>query len=230
MEVARMLEVWGRRNASNVLSVMWAVGELTLPHVRHDVGGSFGGVATPNYLSMNPNGRIPTIKDDGFVLWESNAIVRYLSRRYGQGTLWPESGNQCAIADQWMDWHKTTAYPDYINLFWAIVRTEPALRDPSTIAALSKSVGEALKILDAHLATHPYVAGETLTMADIPLGPLAYRYFHLDIERPALPSVTAWYQRLRERPAYREHVMFPFGSNPAEWYVLERAGPSAHRR
>lgn len=221
-----MLEVWGRRNASNVLPVMWAIGELGIPHVRHDVGGSFGGLDTPDYLLMNPNGRIPTINDDGFILWESNAIVRYLSRRYGQGTLWPKSEKQCAIADQWMDWFKTTAYPLYIDLFWAIVRTEPALRVQSTIANLTASLGDTLLILEARLTQHDYLAGDALTMADIPYGPLAYRYFNLEIERPALPMMSAWYERLCDRPAYREHVMVPFGSKPAEWYVLEREGDS----
>lgn len=217
-----MLEVYGRRNASNVLPVMWAIGELDLPHVRHDVGGSFGGVDTPAYLAMNPNGRIPTIRDNGFVLWESNAIVRYLCGRYGAGSLSPESGEKRAIADQWMEWHKTTVYPAYIDLFWAIVRTEPALRNPSTIATLARSVGESLKILDTHLARCPYVAGDALTMADIPVGAAIHRYFHLEIERPSLPNVQAWYQRLCNPPAYREHVMIPFGSKPAEWYMLER--------
>jgi glutathione S-transferase len=221
-----MLEVYGRRNASNVLPVMWAIGELKLPHVRHDVGGSFGGVDTAAYRAMNPNGRIPTISDDGFVLWESNAIVRYLCGRYGAGSLSPETAAQRAVADQWMDWHKTTVYPDYIDLFWAIVRTEPALRDPSTIASLAKTLGESLDVLDGHLAARPYVLGDTLTMADIPLGAAAHRYLHLDIDRPRLPNVTAWYRRLCDRPAYQRHVMFPFGSKPAEWYMLERAGAS----
>ena len=224
-----MLEVWGRRNASNVLPVMWTIGELDLAHVRHDIGGSFGGVDTPAFLAMNPNGRIPTISDNGYVLWESNAIIRYLSRRYGSGGLLPDNEERCAVADQWMEWHKTTAYPNYIKLFWALVRTEPALRDRDTIAALSSSVGETLRILDAQLAAHPYVAGNRLTMADMPIGSAAHRYFHLDIQRPELSNMTAWYARLCSRTAYREHVMFPFGSNPAEWYVLEREG-AGHRR
>ena len=225
-----MLEVWGRRNSSNVMPVMWAIGELDLPHVRHDVGGSFGGVDTPEILAMNPNGKVPTINDNGFILWESNAIVRYLCARYGAGSLSPETAERRAIADQWMEWHKTTAYPDYINLFWATVRTEPALRDLGAIAALSKSLVKSLRILDAHLAIHPYLAGDSLTMADISPGPAIYRYFQLDIERPELPNVTAWYERLCQRPAYRKHVMFPFGRNPAEWYTFERAGESQSGR
>jgi glutathione S-transferase len=217
-----MLEVWGRRNSSNVMPVMWAIGELGLPHRRHDVGGSFGGLDQPDYLAMNPNGRVPTINDEGFVLWESNAIVRYLSRRYGEGSLLPPDELQCAIADQWMDWLKTTITPHFIELFWALVRTEPANRDPGRIAASAERLGKALGILEARLADRAYVVGDGLTMADIPFGSTIYRYFNLEVARPELPNVTAWFERLCERPAYRQHVMIPFGRNPAEWYRLER--------
>ena len=147
-----MLEIWGRRNASNVMPVMWAVGELGLEYARHDVGGSFGGTDASDYLALNPNGRIPTIRDDGFVMWESNAIVRYLCRRYSRGSLCPEDEAAAATCDQWMEWHKTTPYPPYIDLFWAVVRTEPALRDQAAIARLSAAVGDSLAVLEAHLA------------------------------------------------------------------------------
>lgn len=219
-----MLEVWGRRNSSNVMSVMWAIGELGLAHRRHDVGGSFGGLDTPAYLAMNPNARVPTIDDDGFVLWESNAIVRYLARRHGAGGLLPDGEAGYAIADQWMDWCKTSVYPHFIDLFMALVRTEPENRDPGRIADGAGRLGAALAILDAHLAERAYIAGDRLTMADIPYGPVAYRYFNLEIERPALPHVGAWYARLCERPAYRAHVMIPFGRDLAEWIRLEREG------
>ncbi len=219
-----MLEVWGRRNSSNVIPVMWAIGEMGVAHVRHDVGGSFGGLDTPDYLAMNPNAKVPTITDDGLVLWESNAILRYLGARHGVRSLWPEDPKHRAHVDQWVDWHKTTAFPPFSNLFWSIVRTEPALRDPAEIAALTRSTGECFRILDAWLATHTFVAGDALTLADIPLGTAAYRYFNLEIERPDLPGMTAWYERLCERPAYKKHAMIRFGRNPGEWYLLEQQG------
>ena len=217
-----MLEIWGRSNSSNVIPVMWAVGELSLEHNRYDVGGSFRGLDTDAFAVMNPNRRIPTINDDGFVMWESNAIIRYLCTRYGKGSLAPHDAEQRAIADQWMEWHKTTSYPDFISLFWATVRTEPAHRDTAKIARLSGSLADSLRILEARLGTCTYVAGDELTMADISIGPAIYRYFGLDIERPELPNVAAWYERLKQRPAFQLHAMVPFGKNPAEWYVLER--------
>jgi glutathione S-transferase len=219
-----MLEVWGRRNSINVITVMWAVGELGLAHRRHDVGGSFGGLDTAAFRAMNPGGRVPTIDDDGVILFESNAIVRYLCRRYGHGGLLPDDEVGCALADQWMEWHKTTLYPPTIELFWAIVRTEPALRDPAAIERLSRSLAGPLTILEDRLAKRSYVAGERLTTADIPIGPAIRRILDLAIERPPLPHIQAWYDRLCERPAFREHVLFPYGSNPAEWYRFEREG------
>ncbi len=226
MNAERRIEVFSRRNASNVLPVMWTIGELGLPHIRHDVGGSFGGTDISDYLAMNPNGRIPTIRDGHFVLWESNAIVRYLCRRYDKGNiLLPETEEGYALADQWMDWHKTTLYPPYIDLVWALVRTEPAVRDRGRIAALLAGTEDALAVLEGRLAQSSHVAGDRLTMADIPLGALVHRYLNLEIERTPLPRIDAWYRRLAERPAFAEHVMFPFGRNPGEWYRLERETP-----
>jgi len=202
---------------------MWTVGELGVPYVRHDVGGSFGGTKTPEYLAMNPNGRIPTIRDSGFVLWESNAIVRHLCRRYDTSRmLLPESDETYALADQWMDWHKTTLYPPYIDLFWAIVRTEPAVRSETHIAKLRGATEAALLVLDKQLASKSFMLGNRPTMADIPIGALVHRYLNLEIERPEFLNINAWYRRLSDRPAYREHVMFEFGTNPGEWYRLER--------
>ena len=220
-----MIEIFSRRNASNVLPVMWTIGELDIPYERHDVGGSFGGTRAPEYLAMNPNARIPTIRDGDFILWESNAIVRYLCRRYDRcHVLLPATEETYALADQWMDWHKTTLYPPYIDLVWAIVRTEPALRSEMQIAEPKRATESALQVLDAQLAKTAFVVGENLTMADVPLGALIYRYLQLEIDRPRLPHIEAWYQRVFSRAAYQEHVMFPFGNCPAEWYRLER-GP-----
>lgn len=218
-----MIEVFSRRNASNVLPVMWTIGELGIDCIRHDVGGSFGGTGTSKYLKMNPNGRIPTIRDGSFILWESNAIVRYLCRRYDKtGHLLPQTVEDCAIADQWMDWHKTTLYPPCIDLIWSIVRTEPAVRDFGKIRRLRSKTEEALAILDNHLGNSSHVLGNSLSMADIPLGALYHRYRKLEIDRPGFERIDTWYRRLCQRPAYVEHVMFPFGTNPGEWYRLEQ--------
>lgn len=218
-----MLEIWGRPYSSNVIPVIWTAAELDIDYRLKLAGGSFGHLDTPAYAEINPNRMIPAIRDGDFALWESNAIIRYLCAQYGEGTLSPEDIRQRAIADQWMEWCQTRAFPPVIQAFFATVRTDPAKRDQSTIDAHAAEAAKMMTLLDAHLSGQDHVAGAQFTMADIPLGAVAYRYFNIDIERPALPAVQAWYGRLCERPAYQRHVMRFFGTNPNEWQALERA-------
>ena len=219
-----MIEVWGRRNSSNVMPVLWAVAESGVDFRRHDVGGSFGGLDTPEYRALNPNRLVPTLVDGDTVIWESTAIIRYLAAKYGAGGLWPTDPAERSLADRWLDWAKSTGNPPTMGLFIATVRTEPEERDAAAIARLSEATAKVWRFLDAHLAAQPYLAGDHLTMGDLPLGALAHRYFHMDVERPDAPHVTAWYERLCARPAYAAHCMIDFGANPDEWLALERAG------
>lgn len=206
-----MLKVWGRKTSVNVQKVMWAVAELGLPHERIDAGGPFGVVDTPAFAELNPNRLVPVIDDGGFVLWESNAIVRYLADSYGRGTLAPEGRYAFARADQWMEWGNSMLYGDIISTaFIALVRTPARERNTAALAAAAKRAGERLAILDRHLEARHFIGGDALSMADITVGALMYRYFTLEIERPALPSVAAWYQRLAARQAYQDHVMVDF--------------------
>ena len=204
-----MLKVWGRNNSINVQKVMWAVGELGLEHERIDVGGAFGGLDTPEYGRLNPNRRVPTVEDGEVVVWESNACVRYLAARFGAGTLWPEDPGRRARADMWMDWQVATLLPDMTVVFWGLIRTPEAERDHARIAAAVERLGTTWRILDEHLASRRFVAGDALTIGDIPVGAGCYRYYSLPIERPSLPKLEAWYGRLKERAPFREHVMVP---------------------
>ncbi len=204
-----MLRIWGRSNSINVQKVLWCCEELDVPYHRVDVGGPFGGNREPEYLRLNPNGLVPTISDGGFVLWESNAIVRYLAARHGMGTLCPEDLAERADADRWMDWQLGTLWAGFRPAFVGLVRTPQEERDRASIsAAIEKTAGN-LAILDAHLAGLEYVTGPSLTMADIPLGVTAYRWFNLEIQRPPLPNLEAWYERLCARAPYRAAVMSP---------------------
>ena len=218
-----MLEIWGRPYSSNVIPVIWTANELGLKYTLQLAGGSFGKLDTQQYAHINPNRMIPAIRDGNFALWESLAIVRYLCDHYGADNLSPADPQTRAIADQWMEWSASKAFAPVIYLFFATVRTQPADRDLAKIAVLRDEANEALIILDAHLADRPYVCGDRFTMGDIPLGCVAYRYFNVDVDRPALPNVEAWYQRLAERAPYRDHVMRHFGTNPDEWAALEIA-------
>jgi glutathione S-transferase len=201
-----MLKIWGRKNSINVQKVMWAVGEIGLKHERIDAGMAFGRNKEPAYLKMNPNGLVPTIEDGDLVLWESGAIIRYLAARYGDDSLWPEDPAHRAHADQWMDWAVTVLNPAIFAAFWGLVRTPPEQRDKAAIEASRDKTAEALKIIDNHLAHRLFVAGPTLSMGDIPLGCFVNRWFVLPIDRPALPNVTAYYERLKQRPAFVTHV------------------------
>jgi len=207
-----MLKIWGRTTSSNVQKVMWTVAELGLAHERVDAGGVFGQVDEPWYRAMNPNGLVPTIEDDGEVIWESNAIVRYLSFRYGAGKLAPQDLRARAQADRWMDWQLSTVMPNWGVMFMGMVRTPPSKRDHAAVAGAVKRLGDTYTILDGQLAGRDYIMGSALTMADIPLGMTLYRYFELGVERPALPNLERWYARLKERPAYATHVMVSFES------------------
>ncbi len=205
-----MLEIWGRKNSFNVQKVLWCCEELGLPFRRHDAGGLYGGTDEDEYLARNPTGLVPTIADGDLTLWESNAIVRYLSARYGSGSLWPEVPVQRALADKWMDYQLGTFFPAFKDALLGLVRTPPEQRNPEKIQASAQATADVLDVLDSHLRNNEFVAGSSLTMGDIALGSLVYRWLELDIERPDLPSLEAWHARLEGRPAYQKTVMVSF--------------------
>lgn len=203
-----MLKIWGRKTSVNVQKVMWTVAELGLAHERIDAGGPFGKTDTPEFGRMNPNRLVPVVDDNGFIVWESNACVRYLAGLYGRGGLAPATAHDFAQADAWMDWMLTTLYGDVIGtLFIQFVRTTAADRNMAAVDAATKRIGEKLAILDAQLAGKQFVLGKDLTIADIALGSIMYRYHTMPVERVSRPNVEAWYQRLVARPAYKDHVM-----------------------
>lgn len=205
-----MLKIWGRRSAFNVQKAMWAIGELELSHEHVNAGGDAGGLDAPEFRRMNPHGRIPVIDDDGLVVWESNTIIRYLGAKYGQGHLWDPDPASRSLADRWLDWGLATAQRDFLDLFWGYYRTPKERRDPSFVAERFKRCADNYLLLDKHLESRAYLAGDVFSMADIPTGTTLFRYFEMDIDRPRIPHVEAWYARLRDRAAYREHVMLPF--------------------
>ncbi|HRD76316.1 MAG TPA: glutathione S-transferase family protein [Hyphomicrobiaceae bacterium] len=208
-----MLKVWGRKTSINVQKVMWTVGELGLKHERVDLGGPFGGLDTPGYGKLNPNRLVPTIEDDGVIVWESNAIVRHLAQKYGRGSLSPSDEATYARADSWMDWTLTSLYADVISTcFLGLIRTPASERNAPAVEAAARRAADKLALLNAQLADRPFIMGDQLTIADIPVGSLMYRYFNLAIPRPKMPHVEAWYARLMARPAFQTHVMIEFNS------------------
>src|SRR5262245_20871858 len=205
-----MLKVWGRRSSANVQKVMWLIGELGIEHVHVPAGGPYGLVNDQSFRAMNPNGLVPVINDDGLIMWESNAILRYLAARYGKEKFWSDDPRKRAPIDQWTDWAGTTFQPNMIGLFWSYWRTPEAQRNPTQISNFQQRCESNLRLLDAELAKRGYIAGDALTVADIASGVHLYRYYTMGTPFPALPHAEAWYRRLHERPAYREHVMISY--------------------
>lgn len=202
-----MLLVKGRTTSSNVMKVLWTLDEIGLPFDRENIGGPYGGNRNPEYLALNPNGLIPTLIDGDLVLWESNSIVRWLAAKHSAGTLWPTDPDARARCEMWMDWQLTSLNGLMVPVFHPLVRLPSDQRDPDAIAAAVEAWGTAWKMLDAHLSRNEWIGGADFTMADIPIGPLAYRWYELDIRRPDLPHLARWYEAVCARPAYRSNVM-----------------------
>ena len=203
-----MIKIWGRNTSSNVQKAMWAVGELGLEHTRLDVGGAFGQTKEPKYLAMNPNALVPTLEEeDGFTLWESNSIIRYLANKHDKtGALEPKEAHQRGLASQWMDWQLTVVGPGITPAFWGLIRTPEDKRDHAAIKAAQDKTSENMKILDAQLAKSAFVAGPAFSYGDIPLGVMCYRYVQLVPNRPATPNLDRWYAAISSRKAFKDHV------------------------
>ncbi len=204
-----MIRIWGRQSSVNVQKVLWTCDELGLPFERIDAGGRFSDLQTASFRALNPNGRIPVLEDSGFVLWESNAIVRYVAATYGTGRLCPPDSRARADAERWMDWQLTDILPGMRVLFFQLVRAREEEKDPAAVDRAIVAAAAAWRLLDAHLEGRRFVTGDDLSIADIPLGTFVHRWMALPIDRPALPALTAWYERLCGRPHYAAHVMRP---------------------
>jgi glutathione S-transferase len=209
-----MLKIWGRANSSNVQKVLWLAEELGLPFDRVDIGGPFGGNKEPAYLALNPNGLVPTIEDEGLVLWESNSIMRYLAARYGSAAkgsdrLLPADPGKRAEMECWMDWQLSVLTQPMVALFVGLIRTPPEKRDAAALDAARRTAAAAWDILDRHLAKHAFVGGTEFTLGDIPVGVHAWRWFNLPVERPDQPHLRAWYERILPRSGYRKYIALP---------------------
>jgi glutathione S-transferase len=205
-----MMELWGRKNAYNVLKVLWILDELELDYQHHDVGSIPGELETAEYLAINPHARVPTLVVQGAAIWESNSIVRYLAAEYSPGNLWPRQPLQRSFAERWMDWELSRLQPDFIDLFWGYYRTPVKQRNEEAIEAARIRCTANLQQLDDHLQRHSYLAGEHFSMADIPVATCLYRYFNMGLEVETPAHLLDWYQRLSQRRAYQNTIMVAF--------------------
>jgi glutathione S-transferase len=203
-----MMKIWGRNTSANVQKVMWALGELGLEAERIDVGGAFGKNRDAPYLAMNPNGLVPTLEeDDGFLLWESNSIVRYLAGKFDKaGVLEPKDPHIRALASQWMDWQLSVCGPGIVPAFWQLIRTPPEKRDMAAVKASKDKSIENFAMLERQLGKTPFVAGDAFSYGDIPVGIMCYRFVQLVPERPKTPNLDRWYAAISSRKAFKDHV------------------------
>jgi len=203
--------VWGRATSSNVMKVLWGLGELGLAFERIDVGGAFGRTETAEYRAMNPTGLVPTLQEGDFTLWESNVILRYLAQVHASGSaLWPEDPHARANIDRWMDAQQTLLNRPMSGVFWGLVRTPADKRDLTAVAAAIEETARAWRMIETRLETHEFIAGAAFSLCDIPWGVHAHRWFGMDylgLVRPDMPALRAWYDRLCERPAYQQSVV-----------------------
>jgi glutathione S-transferase len=196
-----MLKIWGRMSSINVRKVMFTVQELGVAHERIDAGAAFGVVDTPAFRALNPNAMVPAIDDDGYRLWESNVIVRYLAAKHSPGQLYPEGLAARFDAERWMDWQQTTQNPAGRDAFLQLIRVPAEKRQPDLIAHSVAAHEALLALLDNHLAKRRWMLGDSFTVADIPIACEMHRWWSLPLPHPARPHLRRWYEAVRARPA-----------------------------
>lgn len=207
-----MLTVWGRKTSSNVQALMWCIGELGLPYERHDVGHRFGGTDTEAFHALNPNRTVPVLRDGANPpLWETGCILRYLASRYGADSFWPKDLLARTEVDRWAEWSKINIALGFTGpVFWRVIRTPEAERDPAAISDAVAALERRLVIADRRLRSRPYLVDDHFTLADIQFGHVLFRYYDIGIARAELPDLASYYARLAARPAFQEHVMVSY--------------------
>ncbi|MEN4892072.1 glutathione S-transferase family protein [Erwinia billingiae] len=207
-----MLTVWGRKTSSNVQALMWCIGEMELPYVRHDIGHKYKGTETDFYYSLNPNRTVPVLQDGTAPpLWETGAILRYLANRYGAESFWPSDDIQKANIDKWAEWSKINVATAFnLPVFWRVVRTPQENRDEQAITEAMVKLENYLSVAEAQFEKHRFLAGDAFSLADIQFGHVLYRYYDIDVVRKSLPRLRAYYENIAVRPAFQEHVMVSY--------------------
>ena len=217
-----MLTIWGRPTSARTQKVLWALAETGIefemilasgtmgPNGSVDKGNEpYGVVDTPEYRAMNPNGTVPTIKDGDFTLWESNSVIQYLAMKYAPEPLFGDDLETFASASRWMDWEGNMFLPHQHTLVMHLVRLPPEERDPAQVEGARQALLRPLKIIDSQLAKTLFISGERFTMGDIPIGIRVHRWFLFDLETPDFPNLSRWYEVIRQRPGFLQHIADP---------------------
>ena len=202
-----MLKIYGRANSINVRKVLWLADEIGLAYTREDWGRGFRPTSDPEFVKVSPFGVVPVIDDDGFILRESNTIVRYLATKHRRDDHYPAEQHKRALVECWMDWANTDVALSIRPVFMGLVVKAPGFTDQNSIEAGIAGWTAQMRLLDQHLAEQgPYIVGSSFTIGDIPVGLSVNRWVNVDFAKPELPALEAYYDRLAERPAFRAHT------------------------
>jgi len=200
-----MITLWGRASSANVQKVAWLIEELGLEVDRKDVGGPFGGLDTPEYISMNPCQLIPTIQDGETCVWESEAVLRYLGGKYGT-QFFPQDFEKRASVDKWMCWMQSTWFPAVYQAFITMMKVPADKRSSAGLEQMLEATYAKATFINNQLKDRSFVAGDSLSLADFSFAAWLYRYFTLEIERPHMAHLERYYESLCAREAYVKHV------------------------
>ncbi len=207
-----MITLWGRTNSINVQKVLWVLDHLQIPYQRIDAGLQFGVNNSPEFLAMNPHGKIPLIKDGDTTVWESNAICKYLCNITAGQTLYPTDAASRAQVDQWLDWAIGTLYISMGFVFQQLIRTPEAQRNPVRIEEERKKTVDALKVLNQYLQGRQFIVGNEMTLADIIMSAATYRCDGIgvvSIDGPECAGLKPWFSAMREQPEFKRWVQIP---------------------
>ena len=205
-----MIQLYGRRNSINVQKVSWALCELNLEFKWHDEYGKFGKVNVENYEKINPQLIVPTLDHNGSVIRQSNAIVRYLYRKYTD-VYEISKDEDIAIAESWMEFQTTDLQLNMTPIFWGLVRNPSEDRDQELIDKNIILLNEKFEIFDKFLEDHEYILNNKFGMSDIIMGAASYRYLSLPIERPNLLNLKSWYDKISNRDCFKKNILGTFG-------------------
>lgn len=207
-----MINLWGRRTSINVQKVMWVLAELGIEYERFDAGGVFGGLSESTYTQLNPHQKVPTLVDGSAVLWESNAIVRYLGDAYGRDVIFGSTPAARAKSDMWMEWYQNSVYSNFQTIFHQKVKLPKAERSPDVLARAQEVVYKQFALFNSSLASSEFINGERLSLGDVPMAACLYRYFTMDMDRPDHDHIARYYKSLTQRRAFSENVMIDYES------------------
>ncbi len=193
------MRVLGRETSGNVQKVLFLLEELGVAYDREDYGRQFSNTATEEYLTLNPTGKVPTLVDGDVAIWESNTILRYIASTAGPG-LYPADPAKRSEIERWMDWLLASVNSSYMTIFKAT-----KAGDDVPDAAIQE-LAAALTMADKQLGMTKYLAGDTVTLADICLAPILHRCINFPVDLPDLPSLRRWHGNMAERPAFQKVV------------------------